>query len=124
MEVLKLFNGTLMDWDQGMFNEEMNAYAMCRNTSVLTDLGQVEIILSDKTGTLTQNKMELIKFLAPCTRPFDPACGLPVEPPLYEYGAGLTEIAKERARLNNEILPEIPDKPTTFVKEPNPRGGA
>lgn len=116
IEVLKLFNGKLMDWDTGMYNDEMNQYAMCRNTSVMTDLGQVEIILSDKTGTLTQNKMELIKFLAPCSRPFDKNCGLPQAPPTYEYGAGVTEIAKERARLAGLPAPVVPKKPETFVR--------
>merc|ERR1712023_161322 len=51
LEMVKLFNGKLMDWDNGMYDDSMKQYAECRTTSVLSDLGQVEIILSDKTGT-------------------------------------------------------------------------
>lgn len=34
-------------------------YAQVRSNSVIDELGRVEMIFSDKTGTLTQNKMEL-----------------------------------------------------------------
>ena len=42
------------------FAEDMN-YALCRNSDLIEELGQVEFVFSDKTGTLTQNKMEFKK---------------------------------------------------------------
>lgn len=36
-------------------------YADCRNSDLTEELGQVEFVFSDKTGTLTQNKMEFKK---------------------------------------------------------------
>ena len=40
--------------------EDMN-FALCRNSDLIEELGQVEFVFSDKTGTLTQNKMEFKK---------------------------------------------------------------
>ena len=42
------------------FAEDMN-FALCRNSDLIEELGQVEFVFSDKTGTLTQNKMEFKK---------------------------------------------------------------
>jgi len=42
------------------FAEDMN-FALCRNSDLVEELGQVEFVFSDKTGTLTQNKMEFKK---------------------------------------------------------------
>ena len=36
-------------------------FALCRNSDLIEELGQVEFVFSDKTGTLTQNKMEFKK---------------------------------------------------------------
>lgn len=32
-------------------------YAKCRNSDLIEEMGQVDFIFSDKTGTLTKNEM-------------------------------------------------------------------
>ena len=40
-----------------MFDIETQTYSQSRNSDLIEELGQVEMVFSDKTGTLTQNKM-------------------------------------------------------------------
>ena len=40
-----------------MYDKETESFASCRNSDLIEELGQIEMVFSDKTGTLTQNKM-------------------------------------------------------------------
>ena len=40
-----------------MYDKEIKVGAKCRNSDLIEELGQVQMIFSDKTGTLTVNKM-------------------------------------------------------------------
>lgn len=63
IEMLKLTQSYLINSDVRMFFADMEdqRFALCRNSDLIEELGQVEFIFSDKTGTLTQNKMEFKK---------------------------------------------------------------
>ena len=63
IEMLKLIQAKMINNDVKMFfadKEDMN-FALSRNSDLIEELGQVEFVFSDKTGTLTQNKMEFKK---------------------------------------------------------------
>jgi phospholipid-transporting ATPase len=61
IELTKLGQANLINADVRMFFPEDMQFALCRNSDLVEELGQVEFVFSDKTGTLTQNKMEFKK---------------------------------------------------------------
>jgi len=61
IEMTKLGQSKLINEDVRMFFAEDMQFALCRNSDLVEELGQVEFVFSDKTGTLTQNKMEFKK---------------------------------------------------------------
>ncbi|KAI9019832.1 aminophospholipid-transporting P-type ATPase [Hyaloraphidium curvatum] len=58
MEVVKFVHALFINWDLDMYYEETDAPAVARMSSLVEELGQVDYIFSDKTGTLTSNVME------------------------------------------------------------------
>ena len=61
IEMLKLTQAFLIGRDVQMYSSETKNFALCRNSDLIEELGQVDFVFSDKTGTLTQNKMLLRK---------------------------------------------------------------
>uniref|UniRef100_A0A7S0TB62 Phospholipid-transporting ATPase n=1 Tax=Chrysocystis fragilis TaxID=1411660 RepID=A0A7S0TB62_9STRA len=51
-----------VNWDLAMYHKDTNTPALARSPTV-TDLGQVEYVFSDKTGTLTRNEMKLRRLI-------------------------------------------------------------
>ena len=61
IEMLKLGQANIIRKDVQLYDLETKQFANCRNSDLIEELGQVEMIFSDKTGTLTMNKMILKK---------------------------------------------------------------
>jgi len=58
MEVVKFQQAQLINSDLDMYYAKTDTPALCRTSSLVEELGQIEYIFSDKTGTLTCNEME------------------------------------------------------------------
>ncbi|KAD7478446.1 hypothetical protein R6Q59_007886 [Mikania micrantha] len=58
MELVRLGQAYFMIRDDHMYDESTDSRFQCRALNVNEDLGQIKYVFSDKTGTLTENKME------------------------------------------------------------------
>ncbi|XP_077774926.1 putative phospholipid-transporting ATPase IM [Podarcis muralis] len=61
VEVIRLGHSYFVNWDNKMYYSKENTPAEVRTTTLSEELGQIEYIFSDKTGTLTQNIMTFNK---------------------------------------------------------------
>ncbi|KAM1521227.1 phospholipid-transporting ATPase 3-like isoform X2 [Malus sylvestris] len=91
IEMIKFIQSTqYINNDLRMYHVESNTPALARTSNLNEELGQVEYIFSDKTGTLTRNLMEFFK------------CSIGGE----VYGTGITEIERGIAERNGIKLVE------------------
>ncbi|KAG5017302.1 hypothetical protein JHK85_023438 [Glycine max] len=91
IEMIKFIQSTqFINKDLCMYHNETNTPALARTSNLNEELGQVEYIFSDKTGTLTRNLMEFFK------------CSIGGE----VYGNGVTEIERGLAERNGMKIEE------------------
>ncbi|XP_075902845.1 phospholipid-transporting ATPase 11C isoform X2 [Nelusetta ayraudi] len=61
VEMQKFLGSFFIAWDKDFFDPEINEGALVNTSDLNEELGQVEYVFTDKTGTLTQNNMEFIE---------------------------------------------------------------
>jgi magnesium-transporting ATPase (P-type) len=61
LEIVKICQSLLIYFDVKMEDPNTNIPATARTSDLIEELGQVEFVFSDKTGTLTRNEMEFRK---------------------------------------------------------------
>ncbi|CAH0724954.1 unnamed protein product, partial [Brenthis ino] len=61
VEVIRFAQSFLINWDEKMYYEKTGTAAKSRTTTLNEELGQIQYVFSDKTGTLTQNIMTFNK---------------------------------------------------------------
>ncbi|KAJ7978815.1 Phospholipid-transporting ATPase [Quillaja saponaria] len=88
IEIVKVLQSIFINHDLHMYDEETDKPARARTSNLNEELGQVDTILSDKTGTLTCNSMEFIK------------CSMAG----VAYGHGVTEVERALARRKGPPL--------------------
>ncbi|XP_042413371.1 putative phospholipid-transporting ATPase 9 [Zingiber officinale] len=93
IEIVKILQSIFINQDIQMYHEESDKPAHARTSNLNEELGQVDTILSDKTGTLTCNSMEFIKCSIAGTA----------------YGHGVTEVERAMARRKGALLVDQPD---------------
>eukprot|EP00271_Cylindrocystis_brebissonii_P018675 TRINITY_DN5406_c0_g1_i1.p1 TRINITY_DN5406_c0_g1~~TRINITY_DN5406_c0_g1_i1.p1 ORF type:complete len:1348 (-),score=328.40 TRINITY_DN5406_c0_g1_i1:1253-5296(-) len=83
IEMIKFIQSTqFINQDLNMYHKETGICALARTSNLNEELGQVEYLFSDKTGTLTRNMMEFFK------------CSIGG----VMYGTGVTEIQRAAAQ--------------------------
>ncbi|KAL8224334.1 hypothetical protein R6Q57_019809 [Mikania cordata] len=82
IEIVKVLQTIFINNDINMYYEEADKPAHARTSNLTEELGQIDTILSDKTGTLTCNSMEFIKCSVAGTA----------------YGRGITEVERAMAK--------------------------
>ncbi|XP_038892983.1 putative phospholipid-transporting ATPase 9 isoform X1 [Benincasa hispida] len=90
IEIVKVLQSIFINQDINMYYEEADKPARARTSNLNEELGQVDTILSDKTGTLTCNSMEFIK------------CSIAGR----AYGQGFTEVERAIGRQKDSPLHE------------------
>ncbi|KAK4373291.1 hypothetical protein RND71_008675 [Anisodus tanguticus] len=90
IEIVKVLQSMFINQDIHMYYEETDKPAHARTSNLNEELGQVDTILSDKTGTLTCNSMEFVKCSVAGTA----------------YGHDITDVERSMAKKNGSPLIE------------------
>ena len=95
LDLVKFLQSQYMNWDLDMYDYVTDTPMKVKSLDLNEELGIVDHIFSDKTGTLTQNVMEFMKCSINGT----------------SYGLGITEVGKNVLLRNGKAIPPVPEAP-------------
>ncbi|CAI9097164.1 OLC1v1033527C5 [Oldenlandia corymbosa var. corymbosa] len=127
MELVRLGQSYFMIGDRHMYDSSSGSRFQCRSLNINEDLGQIRYVFSDKTGTLTENKMEF-RRASVCGRSYGKAMSATEVLEETVVGAELKGDAPQRRwKLKSEIaadielmqllLKEVPSEERTLAHE-------
>lgn len=112
MELVRVGQAYFMVRDAEMYHTESSTKFQCRALNINEDLGQIKYVFSDKTGTLTENKMEFrnasIFGQNYCNPQAKVAAGGDIE--------GIGWLTPEDEQVLKEVLGKLTWKPKAAVK--------
>ncbi|XP_039126290.1 putative phospholipid-transporting ATPase 9 [Dioscorea cayenensis subsp. rotundata] len=100
IEMVKVLQVIFINQDREMYYEESDKPAHARTSNLNEELGQVDTILSDKTGTLTCNSMEFIKCSIAGTA----------------YGQRVSQVEKTMTRRKDNVHQDNPVQAKPAIK--------
>jgi magnesium-transporting ATPase (P-type) len=120
LDMAKLFYSFLIGWDLKMYDADKDCPAVVSNTAISEDLGQIDVVLSDKTGTLTENIM-LFKKCAVGSHLFGENGDVFLDPlwqtQLRVQDSNVLGFLRALA-LCSSVTPTAPSHSTVFVSSP------
>ena len=57
-EIIKMVQGIFISWDIFLYSKSRHCFCGVKSVSIIEELGNVNFIFSDKTGTLTKNQLQ------------------------------------------------------------------
>lgn len=105
MELVRLGQSYFMIGDLDMYDSCSDSRFQCRSLNINEDLGQIRYVFSDKTGTLTENKMEFRKASI-WGKNYDNAPSMVASSQETEVGVGDAKVSGRKWKLKSEVIPD------------------
>ncbi|CAH8682500.1 unnamed protein product [Schistosoma rodhaini] len=109
IEMQKFIGSLFFEWDLNLYDERINERAKANTSDLIEEMGQVEYLFTDKTGTLTENSMQFRRLATSMGVFHFENNGLfrYTDSPLSVYGTDREAVRTPVSRENQEELDEF-----------------